>query len=811
MATLEHASYRGYDRLLDAVGRTGQWWRTVYILERVLIYATVLFAAVLGLTLLEAHVHWSAAARWPLCVGLFGYAIGGAVLLVFRPLFRDWTEEQVAVHIERTYPELDNELINAIQLGRDDRVVSPGMVEALVAHTARDIERYRLRKSVDTRRARWLAGAACVATALLAVWAGMDFARFSNAFQRLVFPGRDIMPLGSVRILDVKPGDTSLNSGSVLEVRVATEGDASEAEAIFLYRPEGSEKPLAKTMSRVKRDLYLCRLQDVRQPLGYHVNIGGTESERYQVEVIEPPVIVRRDLFYDFPAYTEQAGWEDRLESKSNGDIQAPVGTVVTLTVTANMPVAHGRVQFGDGEARKLAVLDDERTELQSQFRVLKSDSYTVHVAYETEDGAEIPNREPRECAIKAIPDKRPVVEFLAPGKNVTTTLDSTVKLVLHAEDDYGISAIRLYAQKGKDGPQRQVKEWTEFIDPTKIPALPFHWDLRREDGYAVGDQLIYYAAVLDNRHVWTDREEQFDPQRAETAQFSITIEDKEKAAKEKAETVSTWETELRQVLEDQIAARNFVASLQKEDQLAVRRKASKDVTAAQMDIVTRTEAIAKKMKPEEGDERTARVKNTLMGLAVEVMIPCVKLAQGIPRLDDPQEVAKAYDGVASAQDEIIKVLRRILQIFPELAEDVDKDKMDEEDVDDFPAEDEEALRDLARNLKEMVRDQKKVVETTDELAKLPMEDFTPEDEKKLEEIRAIEEKWSQFLKATISDLSKMQDQDFANTTLIPELIEIHSEIEMAKDALSKKATEIATALEDNGLMLAEKLTKQLE
>lgn len=33
----------------------------------------------------------------------------------------------------------------------------------------------------------------------------------------------------------------------------------------------------------------------------------------------------------------------------------------------------------------------------------------------------------------------------------------------------------------------------------------------------------------------------------------------------------------------------------------------------------------------------------------------------------------------------------------------------------------------------------------------------------------------------------------------------------MAKDALASKATEIATALEDNGLMLAEKLTKQLE
>ena len=158
----------------------------------------------------------------------------------------------------------------------------------------------------------------------------------------------------------------------------------------------------------------------------------------------------------------------------------------------------------------------------------------------------------------------------------------------------------------------------------------------------------------------------------------------------------------------------------------------------------------------------------------------------------------------------MIQALRRLLNILPDLAEDA-KDELDEEDADDFPEEEEEKMKDLLKNLKEFVRQQKKVVDTTDELAKLPMEDFTPEEEKKLEGVKAIEEKWSQFLKAQISDLSKMQEQDFANTTMLHELIEIHSEVEMAKDALQKKATEIATALEDNGLMLAEKLTKQLE
>jgi len=70
--------YPGYDDLLDSVYRTRDWWRTVYILERVLLYAAGLFAVVLALTFVEAHVHFSRAVRWPLFVLLMGYFAGAS-------------------------------------------------------------------------------------------------------------------------------------------------------------------------------------------------------------------------------------------------------------------------------------------------------------------------------------------------------------------------------------------------------------------------------------------------------------------------------------------------------------------------------------------------------------------------------------------------------------------------------------------------------------------------------------------------------------------------------------------------------------
>jgi len=80
-----------------------------------------------------------------------------------------------------------------------------------------------------------------------------------------------------------------------------------------------------------------------------------------------------------------------------------------------------------------------------------------------------------------------------------------------------------------------------------------------------------------------------------------------------------------------------------------------------------------------------------------------------------------------------------------------------------------------------------------------------------VEELVAKEDDWSRFLKEAWSDLSKLPHQDFANTSLLKELVEIYSEVEMAKDALKMEAVEMAVPHEQAGLELAEELTTHIE
>ena len=79
--------------------------------------------------------------------------------------------------------------------------------------------------------------------------------------------------------------------------------------------------------------------------------------------------------------------------------------------------------------------------------------------------------------------------------------------------------------------------------------------------------------------------------------------------------------------------------------------------------------------------------------------------------------------------------------------------------------------------------------------AKKPVEDFTEEEQQSLRSLAAGEDDWSKFMKDLHSDLSKLPEQDFANSSLAQELNEIQTELKMAADALLKKSADIAVPL----------------
>ena len=155
-------------------------------------------------------------------------------------------------------------------------------------------------------------------------------------------------------------------------------------------------------------------------------------------------------------------------------------------------------------------------------------------------------------------------------------------------------------------------------------------------------------------------------------------------------------------------------------------------------------------------------------------------------------------------------MLQRLLQ-FTRRATAETLAEMDHRPGGDLPNDVEQKLRDLRDRLEEFLRQQKRVIEATKNLAKKPVEDFTEEDEQLLKELAAIEDNWSRFMEEMHSDFSKLPEQDFANPSMLEEFIEIQTELKMAEGALTKKTADIAVPLEQLGAEMAEEMTTNIE
>jgi len=195
--------------------------------------------------------------------------------------------------------------------------------------------------------------------------------------------------------------------------------------------------------------------------------------------------------------------------------------------------------------------------------------------------------------------------------------------------------------------------------------------------------------------------------------------------------------------------------------------------------------------------------------LAFGDMLEAVKQAEALakPEAAGPSKPAAALN---VTQDRIIDVLQRLLnEVRRETADAMTQ--TDRKPSNELPPDVKSKLAKLDDKLKELVKQQKKVIEATQALAKVPVEDFTEKEKQLLKDLAATEDDWSRFLADLHSDLSKLPEQDFSNPSLLQEMVEVQTQLKMAEDALTKKSADIAVPLEQLGAEMAKELSTNIE
>jgi hypothetical protein len=445
----------------------------------------LIVAAVLIDAAIDLPEGWRAAAP---CV-LAACALGVAALGIGE--WRRMNEQRVARLFEKVHPNLGNRLINAVQLGQ---IQGSSQVQELLRREAVELGR---NAAVDVavwpvvrQRMRIALAMAGVALALWLCLLLTGDELLKAVLPRFLDPQGDHPPYSRLKI-EVTPGKSEVLYGGQVDVRAKV--NSAGADKLWLVANSGTN--LTRTVMFLAPDKsFFQTLANLREPAQYFVTDGRARSHRFPITIRYTPQITLADVTTTFPEYT---GKQPHTGKLSDDPQSLPESTRLNFRVASNRPLKSGRIII-------TPVLGGKQTEVtlkpQNQNNVVEG-AVTLNEAIvfsiSVRDVNDLESLEPRQGRFNILPDERPRLFVIEPGRDAVATPSIRIPVRVEATDDYGITRVgwlrgfnrsieRPFNMKfvPKSGPQSV--EASGFLDFEKLGVQP-------------GDVIEYYFEAADN------------------------------------------------------------------------------------------------------------------------------------------------------------------------------------------------------------------------------------------------------------------------------------------------------------------------
>lgn len=464
--------------------------------------ALVAASAALGAALVLFALDRAFTPPAPVRITLLLLCLGGLGALLWRFLLRPLRlplgPQEMALALERFFPELAQQLISAVQLGRALPAAgnSPDLVAALLARAEGTFGTLPQSRIFDRRR---LAGAAAagivLAVAAAGGWASApgDVAAWVRrmAGMEVRYPRATLL---SILLPESSPffrvsGDRILAARGA-DLTVAVRVDGRIPEAVFLVLDDGSEHAMTPKETRLFRHTF----RSVSSPFAFFAR-GGDDPEgdrRVSVQVAEAPAVAAIRAEIAPPAYT---GGETKIQE--GGPLEGLPGSAATLFVRPTQPVRRAVLVFDSG--LELALAELPGGEYRAAFPLERPDRYRVTL----EGQMGLSSVRPGSYPILLLKDAPPRIQMADPaGGETLLTAQGVVPLRAQCSDDFGLTrlVLRLEFPDGAlagelvlfSGPARRRLDVVRLIRPQEL--LPPGGRNLRE-----GDTLQLKLVATDN------------------------------------------------------------------------------------------------------------------------------------------------------------------------------------------------------------------------------------------------------------------------------------------------------------------------
>ena len=168
-------------------------------------------------------------------------------------------------------------------------------------------------------------------------------------------------------------------------------------------------------------------------PLSYRLEIGDSQTRRYQVGVIEKPTIDEVEVALSYPTYLGRAA-ETRVQATA--DLEAPQFTIAELRIRPSIPITKGHI---DAEGLIYSgQLQAGGQRMVVRMPLIKNTTFTVHLE---KNGQADPN--PRLNRVRVLADL-PRRSNCSSRRGRTTAPGSDLPVMIRGADDHGVGRVRL-------------------------------------------------------------------------------------------------------------------------------------------------------------------------------------------------------------------------------------------------------------------------------------------------------------------------------------------------------------------------------
>lgn len=294
--------------------------------------------------------------------------------------------------------------------------------------------------------------------------------------------------------LKVEPEGAKVVYGQGLDIHVtASGGVAEDVELVFESSGASADSKFeVLPMFPESANRWRASISDVTVPLAYHVRTRDARSRRYALEVITVPKIEDVRFRVVGPEYARIPVYEGGLPQRG---LTGLPGTRVEMTVRSNRPLSGGRVTFvSDNGEQTIAMQPVNGSPNEASGEALVSEQGRFSILVTDVDGQS--SIEPFVAPFVLLQDERPFVRLIQPPAVSFATPTANVPVVISAEDDFGISRLRLFRNLNDS---RYLPLEIPIASPPpvrshEVVSLPFS-AFQLEPG----DEIKLFARVEDN------------------------------------------------------------------------------------------------------------------------------------------------------------------------------------------------------------------------------------------------------------------------------------------------------------------------